>query len=203
MQYKGFEITAFEQTPGKWRARIIRANGKPWKGNHRELLESLTGTHLSAVDALTLAMEAVDATRVLLRTSETSGSSPSKRKRRRRPVSGQVGVPDYILREQELYKLWPAYPASVTDITVSAPRVPLMRRWGIAASRPLWSVEELGAMTAGKPMTAEQAATLRRLAEAAYERDAFKPNLTRGEADLRIAILAAKLKLLDGPPHTL
>jgi hypothetical protein len=206
MQYKGFEITAFEQTPGKWRARIIRANGKPWKGNHRELLESLTGTHLSAVDALTLAMEAVDAARVLLRTSETSGSSPyplAKKKHRRGRVSGQVGVPDYILREQELYKLWPAYPASVTDITVSAPRVPLMRRWGIAASRPLWSVEELGAMTAGKPMTAEQAATLRRLAEAAYERDAFKPNLTRGEADLRIAILAAKLKLLDGPPHTL
>jgi len=31
-------------------------------------------------------------------------------------------------------------------------------------------------------MTAEQAATLKRLAEAAYERDAFKPNLTRAEA---------------------
>lgn len=53
------------------------------------------------------------------------------------------------------------------------------------------------------PMTAEQAATLKRLAEAAYELDAFKPNLTRAEADLRIATLAAKLKLLDGPPHTL
>jgi hypothetical protein len=52
-------------------------------------------------------------------------------------------------------------------------------------------------------MTAEQAATLKRLAQAAYELDAFKPNLTRAEADLRIATLAAKLKLLDGPPHTL
>jgi len=41
------------------------------------------------------------------------------------------------------------------------------------------------------------------LAEAAYELDAFKPNLTRAEADLRIATLTAKLKLLDGPPHTL
>jgi hypothetical protein len=121
MQYKGFEITAFEQTPGKWRARIIRANGKPWKGNHRELLESLTDTHLSsAVDALTLAMEAVDAARVLLRTGETSGRSAyplAKNKHRRRRVSGQVGVPDYILLEQELYKLWPAYPAPVADIT--------------------------------------------------------------------------------------
>jgi hypothetical protein len=46
-------------------------------------------------------------------------------------------------------------------------------------------------------MTAEQAATLKRLAKAAYELDAFKPNLTRAEADLRIAALSAKLKLLD------
>jgi hypothetical protein len=66
----------------------------------------------------------------------------------------------------------------------SAPRVPLNAAMGVAASRPLWSVEELDAMTAGKPMTAEQGATLSRLAEAAYERDAFKPNLTRGEAVL-------------------
>jgi hypothetical protein len=33
-------------------------------------------------------------------------------------------------------------------------------------------------------MTAEQAATLKRLAEAAYELEAFQPNLTRAEADL-------------------
>ena len=54
-----------------------------------------------------------------------------------------------------------------------------------------------------RPMTAEQAATLKRLAQAAYELDAFKTNLKRSEADLRIAALIAKLKLLDGPPHTL
>jgi hypothetical protein len=58
-------------------------------------------------------------------------------------------------------------------------------------------------MTADKPMTPKQAATLKKLAEAAYELDAFKPNLTRREADIRMAMLAAKLKLLDGPPHTL
>jgi hypothetical protein len=52
-------------------------------------------------------------------------------------------------------------------------------------------------------MTVVQAATLKRLAEAAYEREAFKPNLTRDEADVRIAMLTAKLKLLDEPPHTL
>jgi hypothetical protein len=54
-----------------------------------------------------------------------------------------------------------------------------------------------------RPMTAEQAATLKRLAKAAYELDAFKSYLTRAEADLRIAALTAKLKLLDRPPHTL
>ena len=45
--------------------------------------------------------------------------------------------------------------------------------------------------------------TLKRLATTAYELDAYKPNLTRAEADLRIAALAAKLKLLGEPPHTL
>jgi hypothetical protein len=54
-----------------------------------------------------------------------------------------------------------------------------------------------------RPMTSEQAEMLRRLAKAAYELDAFKPNLTRAEADRRIAALAAKLKLLGEPPHTL
>jgi hypothetical protein len=54
-----------------------------------------------------------------------------------------------------------------------------------------------------RPMTAEQAETLRRLAKDAYELDAFKPNLTRAEADRRIGALTAKLKLLDEPPHTL
>ena len=63
--------------------------------------------------------------------------------------------------------------------------------------------KELDAVTASQPMTAEQAATLKRLAQAAYELDAFKPNLTRAEADVRIAMLTAKLKLLDAPPHTL
>ena len=58
-------------------------------------------------------------------------------------------------------------------------------------------------MTADGPMTAAQEAILKRLAQDAYELDAFKPNLTRTEAEKRIAMLTAKLKLLDGPPHTL
>jgi len=63
-----------------------------------------------------------------------------------------------------------------------------------------------GCMTAARkqqPMTVTQAATLKRLAQDAYEPDAFKPNLTSAEADIRIAMLTAKLKLLGEPPHTL
>ncbi|MGB8446618.1 MAG: hypothetical protein WCE32_19805, partial [Pseudolabrys sp.] len=59
-----------------------------------------------------------------------------------------------------------------------------------------------GSMTDGR-MTAAQAATLKRLAQDAYELDAFKLNLTGTEADIRIAMLTAKLKLLGEPPHTL
>ncbi len=54
-----------------------------------------------------------------------------------------------------------------------------------------------------KPMTAEQAAQLRQLAHDTFEPDAFKPNLTRAEAERRIAALRAKLNLLDEPPFTL
>ena len=53
------------------------------------------------------------------------------------------------------------------------------------------------------PMTAEQAARLKQLAIDAYDLDAFKPNLTQAEARRRIAMLSAKLPLLDAPPHTL
>jgi hypothetical protein len=70
-------------------------------------------------------------------------------------------------------------------------------------SPPPRTIEESDAITANEPMTAGQAATLKRLAEAAYELETFKPNLTRAEADLRIAMLTAKLKLLGEPPHTL
>jgi hypothetical protein len=53
------------------------------------------------------------------------------------------------------------------------------------------------------PMTAEQAVQLKQLARNAYEPEAFSQNLTRAEAQRRIAMLNAKLKLQDEPPHTL
>jgi len=52
-------------------------------------------------------------------------------------------------------------------------------------------------------MTAEQAVLLKRLARDGYELDAFSERLTQTEAARRIAMLQAKLELLDGPPHTL
>jgi DUF3072 family protein len=52
-------------------------------------------------------------------------------------------------------------------------------------------------------MTQTQASTLKNLAEQAFEPEAFNARLTRAEAAQRIAALAAKLRLQDGPPHTL
>lgn len=58
-------------------------------------------------------------------------------------------------------------------------------------------------MRAIEPMTDQQASDLRTLAEAALEPEAFKPNLDAAEAARRIAALRSKLRLMDGPPHTL
>jgi hypothetical protein len=104
MQYKGLEITAFEETPGKWGARIVRANGKPLKGNHPKLVRTLASTNLpSAVDALTLALKAVHAAGLFFRNVDRERSlyPLARRKRRARRVLGQAGT-DYILREQEM-----------------------------------------------------------------------------------------------------
>lgn len=50
-------------------------------------------------------------------------------------------------------------------------------------------------------MSAEQATLLRKLAFDAYESEAFSPSLTKAEAEQRIAMLEAKLKLMGEPPH--
>jgi hypothetical protein len=55
---------------------------------------------------------------------------------------------------------------------------------------------------ADAPMTAEQAAELKRLAHDAYDFEAFGPHLTQTEAERRIITLRAKLKLQGEPPHT-
>jgi hypothetical protein len=52
-------------------------------------------------------------------------------------------------------------------------------------------------------MTDKRAVLLRELAIDAYEPEAFRPNLTKAEAELRINVLKAKLKLMGEPPHIL
>ena len=52
------------------------------------------------------------------------------------------------------------------------------------------------------PMSAEQAALLRKLAFDAYEPEAFSPSLTKIEAERRIEVLQAKMKLMSESPHT-
>jgi hypothetical protein len=54
-----------------------------------------------------------------------------------------------------------------------------------------------------EPMTPAQASCLRLLAEKAFELEAFDRRLSRSEAARRIEALRAKLRLQDGPPHTL
>jgi len=51
-------------------------------------------------------------------------------------------------------------------------------------------------------MTPEQASLLRKLAFDAYEPEAFSAELTQTEAEQRIGVLQAKLKLMSEPPHT-
>jgi len=58
-------------------------------------------------------------------------------------------------------------------------------------------------MGANDPMTEQQANDLKSLAEAALEPEAFRPDLNAAEASVRITALRTKLRLMDGPPHTL
>ena len=53
------------------------------------------------------------------------------------------------------------------------------------------------------PMTTEQIAELKRLAQAGFEPDAYSTTLSFGQAAQRIAMLHAKLGKQGLPPHTL
>jgi Protein of unknown function (DUF3072) len=83
------------------------------------------------------------------------------------------------------------------------------RRCALLAVEPTWRIYEYApsarshhfgpsknwTLMPDKPMTAMQAATLKRLAKAANERAAFEPNLTRVQTERRIAALTLKLRL--------
>jgi len=95
-------------------------------------------------------------------------------------------------------------PGKSQEMTNWRPAIKPLYLGYVQALKPLLAaLPRKEAMANNEPMTPEQAATLKRLAELAYELEAFKSNLTSAEANRRIAALTAKLKLLDGPPHTL
>jgi hypothetical protein len=63
MEYKQFLVGGFEQQPGKWRARIRRADGKPIKITSGKKLEQfITGLDATTeLDAILMAVAAIDA----------------------------------------------------------------------------------------------------------------------------------------------
>ena len=64
MEYKQFNVQAFEREPGKWRASVERANGKALMitTNRRQLAKFVTGVDAkSAQAAILMAMAAIDA----------------------------------------------------------------------------------------------------------------------------------------------
>ena len=64
MEYKRFIVQAFEREPGKWRASVERANGKPIMitTNRRQLAKFVTGVDAKSPQAaILMAMAAIDA----------------------------------------------------------------------------------------------------------------------------------------------
>ena len=74
MEYRQFIINAFEQEPGKWRACVRRANGKPLKATGRTKLQRfVTGIDAASADAaMIMAMDAIDAGSFSRRTARST-----------------------------------------------------------------------------------------------------------------------------------
>ncbi len=63
MEYNRLRVKAFEREPGKWRAEIRRANGRPLRFMGRKKLEKIvTGLDASTpAAAMVMAMAVIDA----------------------------------------------------------------------------------------------------------------------------------------------
>jgi len=62
MEYKQFVVRAFEQEPGKWRAKILRYNGEPLVTGRKRIVQFITGIDRATPSAALLAaLEAIDA----------------------------------------------------------------------------------------------------------------------------------------------
>ena len=62
MEYLGFVVEAFEQGPGKWRAKILRSSGKPLITGRKRIWQFITGADAATPSAaLLMALDAIDA----------------------------------------------------------------------------------------------------------------------------------------------
>jgi hypothetical protein len=61
MEYQGFVVEAFEQDPGKWRAKLYRSNGRPLINGSKRIWRFVTGVDATTASAaLLLALAAID-----------------------------------------------------------------------------------------------------------------------------------------------
>jgi hypothetical protein len=62
MEYRGFVVRAFEREPDKWRAKILRIDGKPLVTGRKRIVQFITGMDRATPSAaLIAALEAIDA----------------------------------------------------------------------------------------------------------------------------------------------
>ena len=62
MENQGFVVEAFEQEPGKWRAKLSRSSGRPLITGRKRIWQFVTGIDATtAPAALLMALESIDA----------------------------------------------------------------------------------------------------------------------------------------------
>jgi hypothetical protein len=93
MEYLGFVVEAFEQGPGKWRAKILRSSGKPLITGRKRIWQFVTGVDATtAAAALLKALEAIDAG-----TFSCAAPLPEKFWRRRGRQSKEPALDDHAI----------------------------------------------------------------------------------------------------------
>lgn len=62
MEYQGFVVDAFEQDPGKWRAKLSRSSGRPLLTGRKKIWRFVTTVDATTASAaLLIALAAIDA----------------------------------------------------------------------------------------------------------------------------------------------
>jgi len=83
VEYKQFFVKAFEQKPGKWRARVKRRDGQPLMvvGHNRLKIEDFVTSpdSLTPQDALLRAIAAIDADAFSRRGGQSANTEPQAR----------------------------------------------------------------------------------------------------------------------------